>query len=205
MKGVRSPVVAVVVGAVAMLVMVSVAAAGEQPAGGAGTGGAAETAPDGTATAAVWTPRQFTFTYMGFTTKYSCDGLADKVKSMLLKLGARKDDLHVTQTGCTGQYGRPVPFPGVNVRMSVLTAAPDGTVQAQWKPVELQTDRDPVNASGECELLEQVKQHVLPLFSAKGTQLNATCVPHQLSAGGASLQAQVLTAPAPPKEVSRGS
>ena len=150
-------------------------------------------------TAAVWTPRQFTFTYMGFTTKYSCDGLADKVKAMLLQLGARKDDLHVTQTGCTGQYGRPVPFPGVNVRMSVLTPAPDGTVQAQWKPVELKTDRDPVNASGECELLEQVKQHVLPLFSSRGTELNATCVPHQLSAGGASLQAQVLTAPASPQ------
>jgi len=150
-------------------------------------------------TAAVWTPRQFTFTYMGFTTKYSCDGLADKVKSMLLQLGARKEDLHVTQTGCAGQMGRPVPFPGVNVRMSVLTPAPEGPVQAQWKPVELKTDRDPVNASGECELLEQLKLRVLPLFSAKGTQLNATCVPHQLSAGGASLQAQVLTAPAPPK------
>jgi hypothetical protein len=185
---------AVVVGATAVAMLVgSCAAFGEQSAASE-SGGA-----DSTATAAAWTPRQFTFTYMGFTTKYSCDGLADKVKSILLTLGARKEDLHVTQTGCAGQLGHPVPFPGVNVRMSVLTPAPDGTVQAQWKSVQLKTDRDPINASGECELLEQVKQRVLPLFSAKGTELNATCVPHQLSAGGASLQAQVLTAPAPRK------
>ncbi len=176
MKGVCSPGIAVVLGLVAIL---------------AGSAAAADES-----TAAAWTPRKFTFTYMGFTTKYSCDGLADRVKAMLLQLGARKDDLHVTQTGCAGQYGRPVPFPGVNVRMSVLTPAPDGTVQAQWKPIELRTDRDPVSASGECELVEQVKQRVLPLFAVRSAELDSTCVPHQLSAGGASLHAEVLT-PAP--------
>ncbi|HEY4210919.1 MAG TPA: hypothetical protein VGM84_05545 [Steroidobacteraceae bacterium] len=192
----RNTGIAVVVGATAVAMLAgSCAAFGEQAvAGGSRTPGVSS---GDTETAAAWTPRKFTFTYSGFTTKYSCDGLADKVKAILLKLGARKDDLVVRQTGCTGQSGRPVPFPGVDVRMSVLTPASDGTVPAQWKAVELKMDRDPVNASGECELLEQVKQRVLPLFSARGTVLNSTCVPHQLSASGASLQAQVLTTAAP--------
>jgi len=47
--------------------------------------------------AAVWTPKEVQFTYMGFTSKYTCDGLRDTVREMLLHLGARKDDLKVTE------------------------------------------------------------------------------------------------------------
>src|SRR5690349_4550812 len=50
---------------------------------------------------AVWTPKQVTFVYQGFTTRYSCDGLRDKLRDLLLKLGARKD-LQVEETACAG-------------------------------------------------------------------------------------------------------
>jgi len=73
-------------------------------------------------TQAVWTPKEASFTYMGFTTKYSCEGLVSKVRSVLLSLGARRSDLTVYGTGCL-EPGRPAPAPGVKVRMSVLVPA----------------------------------------------------------------------------------
>src|SRR5471032_1735561 len=91
---------------------------------------------------AVWTQKEFKFTYQGFTTKYSCDGLRDKVRLILLTFGARKD-LKVSEWGCAGNSGRPDPFPGVAVKMSVLepsdparAAGPAPPVAAHWKNVK---------------------------------------------------------------------
>ena len=53
-----------------------------------------------------WTPREFRFTYQGFTAKYSCDGLSGRIKEVLLLLGARKQDLNVAPTGCSGGFGQ---------------------------------------------------------------------------------------------------
>ena len=77
--------------------------------------------PDG-AQPAVWKQKEFKFTYQGFTTKYSCDGLRGKVRDILLAYGARKD-LQVNEWGCSGRGGVPDPFPGVAVKMSVLVPA----------------------------------------------------------------------------------
>ncbi len=148
--------------------------------------------------AAVWTPREVKFTYMGFTSYYSCDGLRDTIKDMLLQLGARKDDLKVFEEPCSGDPDRPNPFPGVRIKMSVLAPAqsassPDTrTVPAQWKTVKLPTRKNPIDAAGECELLEQFRKSILPAFTTRNVDLHATCVPHQLEPLGTSLQADVL-------------
>jgi hypothetical protein len=148
--------------------------------------------------AAVWTPKEVQFTYMGFTTLYSCDGLRDDIREMLLQLGARKDDLKVYEQPCSGSPDRPNPFPGVRIKMSVLTPAPSTDsdvshmVQAQWKTVKLPHRESGINAAGRCELLEQFKKTVLPLFTTRNVDLVATCVPHQLSPLGTKLQADVL-------------
>src|SRR5215467_14954938 len=63
---------------------------------------------------AVWTPKELRFVYMGFTSHYSCDGLADKMRSIVLQLGARSD-LKVRNVPCSGTLGRPTEFPGVTV------------------------------------------------------------------------------------------
>jgi len=148
--------------------------------------------------AAVWTPKEVQFTYMGFTTKYTCDGLRDTVQQMLLQLGARKDDLKVYETPCSGDPSRPNPFPGVKIKMSVLTPAPaplpagTQTVPAQWKTVKLPYRETGINAAGQCELLEQFKRTILPLFTTRNVDLRASCVPHQLEPAGTKLQADVL-------------
>lgn len=152
---------------------------------------------------AAWTPKELTFLYQGFTTHYSCDGLREKVRSTLLVLGARRKDLAVSEWGCSRLDGRPDPFPGVRVKMQVLipvaaAATPDAkTVAAHWKTVDLRLDRDPLAASGDCELLEQIKQSILPLFTTRNIQYHSNCVPHQVSAGATSLRVDVLVSDAP--------
>jgi hypothetical protein len=137
---------------------------------------------------------------MGFTSHYSCDGLADKMRSILLQLGARPD-LRIRPMPCSGALGRPTEFPGVTVNMNVLVPwdatsanATVTPVPAHWKMVELSTERDPLREAGDCELIEQVKAHVLQLFSARNVDYHSTCVPNQLQIGGTRLKAEVLIA-----------
>ena len=147
---------------------------------------------------AVWAQKEFKFIYQGFTTKYSCDGLHDKMRRILLEFGARKQDLKIGEWGCSGRSGVPDPFPGVIVKMSVLvpadvTAAPGAqALPSHWRAVQLKLDNSSLSEAGECELIEQVKQQVLPLFTTRNVDLKSTCVPHQLTPGGTRLTADVL-------------
>jgi hypothetical protein len=153
------------------------------------------------AQAAVWTPKELHFVYQGFTTRFSCDGLRDKVREVLLQLGARKDDLKVYQGGCVGRLGAPEPFPSVNIKMHVLTPATPGqsepSVTAHWRDIDVLMRMNPVDAAGQCELFEQIKHSILPLFTVRNLEYSSVCVPHQLNPGG-RFKAQVLVADAPP-------
>jgi hypothetical protein len=157
----------------------------------------ADTAPP---TWAIWTPKELRFTYMGFTAYYSCDGLRDKMRSILLQLGARPD-LTVREVPCSGLSGRPTEFPGVTVHMNVLAPwdaakanASATPVPAHWKTVQISTDVDPLREAGDCELIEQVKSRVLPLFNARHVDYHSSCIPNQLQIGGTQLKAEVLIA-----------
>jgi hypothetical protein len=146
---------------------------------------------------AVWTDKELTYVYQGFTTKYSCDGLRDKMRGVLLDLGAEKKTLKVTELGCSSPFGRPDPFPGVKVKMRVLQPAAFNTsdkdlVAAHWQPVDLKLRDSFATDSGECELVEQIQQRVVPLFAARNVQLRTDCIPHQATATPPSLKMQVL-------------
>ncbi len=148
-----------------------------------------------------WTPREFRFTYQGFTAKYSCDGLSGRIKAVLLLLGARKQDLNVAPTGCTEGFGRATLFPGVAVKMHVLAPLDDKStpdtppVATAWRNVDI-SRREALAAAGDCELTEQIKQAILPLFTTRNVEYKSTCVPHQLTPGGTTLKADVLVSAA---------
>jgi hypothetical protein len=163
---------------------------------------AADDAAASAGESAVWAPKELNFTYMGFTTKYSCDGLRDALKGVLLDLGARKKDLKVIETGCSSTSGRPDPFPGVRIKMMVLQPAATTSgagkdtgkdaVTATWKPVDLKLRNSLTTESGDCELFEQIRHTVVPLFSTRNVDSQTTCVPHQASASRPVLKLEVL-------------
>ena len=146
---------------------------------------------------AVWVPKELRFVYMGFTSHYSCDGLRDKLRVVLKKLGARKD-MELTQSPCSNPGG-PTTFPGVYLKINVLQPAEltggAQVVAANWRSVDvnrLSGTSDPLQDAGDCELIEQIKHQILPLFTTRNVQFNSGCIPHQLSLGATTLKAEVL-------------
>jgi len=142
---------------------------------------------------AVWVPIQLNFVYRHVTTEYSCDGLAARMKSLLIELGARPD-LDVRGYGCT-QLSGPDPLAGVKISMNVLEAAgPRPGLGAHWKRVDLLADRTIMEAAADCELIEQVAQKILPLFTVRNVDYNATCQARSPLPGSTRLKADVLIA-----------
>ncbi|HTV77389.1 MAG TPA: hypothetical protein VMF03_03985 [Steroidobacteraceae bacterium] len=157
--------------------------------------------------AAHWVERKLDFTYMGFTTHYSCDGLRDNVRDALLALGARRKDLHIQETGCTRLEGAPEPFPGVVAHFFVLVpVTPDdigkvgatGTQPTQWHTVDLAHQYQFRFDQGQCELLEQLKQKALPLFTTRNLMYHSSCVPHEVTPGDLQFRVDVLKPAATP-------
>jgi hypothetical protein len=147
----------------------------------------------------VWQKHEYSFVFMGFTSTYSCDGLADKIKLLLIAAGARHDAK--SQPGaCASGYGRPDKFARTN--LTFYTLAPSGTdmpsgskqVDGIWRPVSF-TDHSPRELStGDCELVEQFRNNVLSMFTTRNVDDHTTCVPHQDSGSVISLRFESFAA-----------
>ena len=177
----------------------------------AGVAGASESAApvDGS-----WTEHSYSFVHLGFTSTYSCDALADKLKLLLRAAGARAD-LVATPRSCAGGFGRPSKLAGANLKFYTLKpaamvslsatpgAAPPPAVPGVWKPVQF-ADRVPRDLGrGDCELLEEFRDWLLPMFATRAVSDNLRCVPHQISGADLSLGFQSFVALAPPAPVAR--
>jgi len=186
----------------ALLLVSSLAISSAGPVAGAGTPAApADAQADsqtGAAVPSTWVPRKLHFTYLGFT-RYTCDGLLGQMKSILQRLGA-SPDLVVKPYGCT-QFEGPEPAPGVDATFSVLQPATGGGqneatgkgVPAVWEKVTLNSDTTRrYNGDGNCELIEQVKKQVLPLFATRNVDYSTDCYPHADSLKGTRVSLDVL-------------
>lgn len=147
----------------------------------------------------VWQKHEYNFAYMGFTSTYSCDGLADKLKLLLIAAGARKDAK--SQPGaCASGFGRPDKF--ARASLTFYTLAPGGSggsadskpLAGTWRPVAI-SDRSPRELRvGDCELVEQFRNNVLPMFTTRGVENRTTCIPHQESGSTIDLKFESFSA-----------
>jgi hypothetical protein len=150
--------------------------------------------------AAHWVERTLDYTYMGFTVHFTCDGLRDNVRDILLALGARRKDLKIQSRGCARLNG-PEPFPGVSATFSVLVpVTPDeigkvGNTSPQathWQTVDLVKLTRSGSDQAPCELLEQLKDKALPLFTSRNLTFQSSCVPHEVRLGEIQFSVDVL-------------
>jgi hypothetical protein len=148
-------------------------------------------AADSAAVNAVWVDKDLAFTYMGFTSHYSCGGIQDKVAYVMKQLGARPG-FKVTTSGCVNMNG-PEIMPRVRVRAALpraatpevlaelarerstrelaaraqgnkpAAAAAEATVQfpATWRTVTFEGTPSSEVQDGDCELMEQLMRQVL--------------------------------------------
>ena len=147
----------------------------------------------------VWQKHEYAFTFMGFTSTYSCDGLADKLKILLIAAGARRDAK--AQAGaCASGFGRPDKFARADLTFYTLapiagdTPSQDKPVDGVWRPVAF-TERSPRELGiGDCELIEQFRSNVLSMFTARNVNNGTTCVPHQDSGSRIDLRFESFVA-----------
>ena len=149
-----------------------------------GTGAARGDEPSGPPEPGVWQRHEYSFEYMGFTSTYSCDGLADTLQRLLLLSGARPD-AKAEPGACATPFGRPDRF--ARARLVFYTLAPAGAKgeeagQGRWQPVSFAA-HTPVDLQvGDCELVEQFRDEVLKkMFTTRNLVDGTHCIPHQES------------------------
>ena len=162
----------------------------------------AASADDSQPVRTVWKPVSIRYSYVGFTAAYSCDAAASRVKNILLALGAHPQ----TKVQATGCYSN---RPSRNFFISITTATPvavdarsaahgkvdDKTIEAlglkgdfataafasQWRTVDLGRDPKLDLKAGDCELMQGLRDNVLPKLSVKIVDDRVQCIPHQMS------------------------
>jgi hypothetical protein len=145
-----------------------------------------ESSPAPTLMPGSWQKHLYSFAYMGFTTTYSCDGLADKLKKLLLVAGARSD-VKSQPGACARGFGRPDKFARADLTFYTLAPLGNGAVANQtpvdglWRPIALSARSPWGLAIGDCELVEQFRNLVLPMFTTRNVEQHSTCVPYQES------------------------
>jgi hypothetical protein len=151
-----------------------------------------------------WQPHSYEFHFMGFTSTYSCDGLADTLK-LLLRLSGAREDLKVDPL-CARGYGVPDKLVQATVAFSTLKPASPASagaaardtqsVDGNWRHVEI-SPRHPFDLqTGDCELIEEFRDTLLPMFATRNVNSQVSCVPHQESGSNFSLSFDVF-APLP--------
>jgi len=148
-------------------------------------------AADNATVNAVWVDEDLSFTYVGFTSHYSCGGIRDKVAYVMQQLGARPD-FKVTVAGCLNASSGPEIMPRVRVRAALpreatptvlaeltrerstreLAAHAQGkpaavadeataAFPAAWRMVTFEGTPSSAVQDGDCELMEQLIRQVL--------------------------------------------
>jgi hypothetical protein len=148
----------------------------------------------------IWQKHEYTFRFLGFTSTYSCDGLADQLRVLLIAAGARRDSK--SRAGaCASGYGRPDKLPQANLTFYTLTPAGSAgdaagpRVPGAWRPVTIASRMPRELALGDCELVEQFRALVLPMFTMRNIDDHMTCVPHQESGSVINLKFETFAEP----------
>jgi hypothetical protein len=153
--------------------------------------------------AAVWKEQHINFFYMGRTARYSCEGLRDKVRAMLLELGARRD-LQIAAVGCE-DYDRVRVnslAPSLNIIFSA-PALPDASAKplhegdlaatdARFESFTITSDAFRNLGVGDCELIEEFARQILPKLVTRDLKRDITCVPYQQSGSRFLVKGKVL-------------
>jgi hypothetical protein len=160
----------------------------------------AQSPADESVVEAVWKPQRMNFVYRGYSTIYSCRSLQQKLAKILKTVGARgrlelrtyscDDDLAIArfQIALTS----PVEATPQNVEQLTTYEARDELVArargeqlpsaenlprfpAVWKTISFARSREMRLAPGDCELVEQLRRHILPRMAVQIVRDQVRC------------------------------
>jgi hypothetical protein len=166
---------------------------------------------------AVWKPQRLAFKYHGYSTFYSCRGLAVKLEHILLSMGAR-EDLRLDGLGCNEQqriarfeivFHSPVEATPENVRELTTYDATDELVArtrgetlvsdtdlprfaAQWQEVSFASDHRMRLEPQDCELVQAIRGQILARMSVRILHDRLHCSPGYGNSGTPRLTVNAL-------------
>jgi len=161
-----------------------------------------------------WRPQQIRYSYTAFTTAYECDAAATKIKDILTTLGALPQT-KVSATGCDMNRPSRMFFITITTATPVAVSGDRTTPAARgeqavieklggrhvvstepfaaaWRTVDLSKDRKLDLQPGDCELMEGLRDHVLPKIGVKVINDQVQCFPNTLSIQTPQLQVSAL-------------
>jgi hypothetical protein len=146
----------------------------------------------------IWQAHKLTFNYMGFTSIYTCEGLADKLR-LLLRLTGAGPDFKVSEV-CARGFDRPDRLAMADLTFSSLQPdAPNPVAAGTWQHVDLSPNHPFDLGRGDCELIEEFRDRVLPMFAVRNIVNNVTCIPYQDTGTDFHLSFDVFAPLKPPK------
>jgi hypothetical protein len=151
---------------------------------------------------AVWKPQRMNFVYRGYSTLYSCRGLQQKLEKILTSVGAR-GGIELRAYSCDDELATarfqialtsPVEATPENVEQLASYDARDELVArvrgeqlasaedlprfpAVWKTISFARSRQMKLAPGDCELVLQLRRHILPRMSIHVVSDQVRCSP----------------------------
>jgi hypothetical protein len=156
--------------------------------------------------AAVWKEQRLTFYYVGRTARYSCQGLLDKVRSLLLDLGARRD-IKVSVLACDesashltgGSLGPNLGLVFSSPALPDAAAKPSGpgdlsSLAASYIPFTLSNDVFRNIGLGDCELIQEFTRQILSKMATRNVKQHIICVPNQMSGSRFFVSGEILKA-----------
>jgi hypothetical protein len=171
-------------------------------------------AADETVVPSRWKIQEINYSYIGFTTAYDCDSAARKLKRILETLGAHPDT-QVRTAGCpTNRPSRnffimitaviPVPADELKLtsadqsrqellkRLGVRNQLLDVEFPGTWKSVDLPKERRLDIRPGDCELIEGLRDKVLPKLNVKIEYDKVKCMPNRIGIQPPQLRVSAL-------------
>jgi len=144
---------------------------------------------------AVWQHHEAAIHYFARGTSYSCSGIEDKVRQILLYAGARRD-LTVRATGCDQGPFLPSHMASVQVAFDALATAPDaataGAIASEWVTLSMTPMRSKFLQPSDCDLVRAMKGVLTKSFSWQGLDFGTSCFPYARAANSFDVKGAVL-------------
>jgi hypothetical protein len=153
---------------------------------------------DGSAVA-VWKQQRLDFRYAGRASRYSCEGLRDKVRAMLIDLGARRD-LRIEPLDCA-DLDRRKPDAGpphlkieffAPALMALGRVASRPGTPARFESFTIIGDAFRNMGVGDCELVQEFVRQILPHFTVRNVTQQISCSADHPGFNRFIVQGQVL-------------
>jgi hypothetical protein len=148
---------------------------------------------------AIWKPQRVTFSFTSQSTFYSCNELENRLRRVLLVLGAH-EQMHVDRSQCSPQtqlrlnitFSSPIEATAENVRALTTFTTEDQLVAqlrgielptaedlrrfpAEWQTISLSRDRRLRLRASDCELLEQIRRQLLLQLATRDVSRRIVC------------------------------